>query len=65
MIQTVTQPRLKKSLLLLNKIKRNFRFGNFTNPADNRVKIKEMEMINKYIDRAWELENVVIKEFRR
>ena len=38
--------------------KRTFKIVEFTVPADNRVKLKENEKWNKYLDLAWELKKL-------
>ena len=43
-------------LVIVNKKKRVCRIVHFTIPADYRVKLKESEKIDKYLNLAWELE---------
>ena len=40
----------RPDLVLINKKKRTYHLVNFVVPADHRVKIKESEKINKYLD---------------
>ena len=45
----------RPDLVIINKEKRTFRIVEFAFPADHRVKLKESENKDKYLDLAWEL----------
>ena len=53
---------IPEDLVLINKKKRNCILQDFTVSADNRVKIKESEKINKYLDLPRELKKAVEHE---
>ena len=48
-------PARRPDLVLINKRKRTYLLVDFVIPADHRVKMKESEKINKYLDLAREL----------
>ena len=48
----------KPDLVLINKEKECYHQVNFVVPVDNRVKIKENEKTDKYLDRSRELMNM-------
>ena len=49
---------LRPDLMIMNKKKRIFKIVEFAVPADHRIKLKECEMRDKYLDLARELKNL-------
>ena len=45
----------RPNLIIINKKKRNCKIVDFAVPADHRIKLKECEKKNKYLDLAREL----------
>ena len=52
----------QENLIIINKKERTFRIMNFAVPADHRIKLKESEKKDKYLDLAWELKKTVEHE---
>ena len=45
-------------LIIINKKKRTCKIVHFTVPADHRIKLKECEKKDKYLDLDWELKKL-------
>ena len=52
----------KPDLIIINKKKRNCKIVDFTVPADHRIKLKESEKKNKYLDLARKLKKTMEHE---
>ena len=61
-IQTDHQISARPDLIIINNKKRICRIVDFVVPADNKVKLKECEKKDKYLDLAWELKKTVEHE---
>ena len=51
-------PAKRPDLMIINKKKTTYRKENFAVSADHRVKMKENEKRDKYLDLAWELKKL-------
>ena len=51
-------PARRPDLLIINKKKRTCKIVDFAVPADHRIKLKEYEKKDKYLDLARELKNL-------
>ena len=51
-------PTRRPDLIIINKIKRTCKIVDFAVPADHRIKLKECEMKDKYLDLARELKKL-------
>ena len=51
-------PARRLDLIIINKKKRTWKIVDFAVPADHRIKLKESEKKDKYLDLAWELKNL-------
>ena len=52
----------RPDLIIINKKKRIYKIDNFAVPADHRIKLKEFEKKDKYLDLARELKKTMEHE---
>ena len=52
----------RRNLIIINKKKRTCKIVDFAVPADNRIKVKECEKKDKYLDLARELKKTMEHE---
>ena len=48
----------RPNLIIINKKKKTCKIVDFAVPADHRIKLKECEKKDKYLDLAWELKKL-------
>ena len=48
----------RPDLIIINKKKRSWKIVDFAVPADHRIKLRESDQKDKYLDLAWELKTM-------